>query len=322
MVAAVRTTVLIATRDRPPLLRECLDSLAACDLGGAEVLILDQSGGTESAGIVRAAAAGGAPFRHVPLDTRGKSKSLNAGIAMARGDVIMVTDDDCVVAPGWLHAFHDVFENEGGDGRVLVTGRVLPGRHAPDGTPPPSCIEEPRPSDYSGRPGREVMYQNWAVPRRAFEEVGPFDERLGPGAPLRNAEDNDMAYRLLRAGYRILYRPQVVVWHNGWRSREGIISLKWDYGVGQGAFYVKHICRGDLHIAGRFARDALRLARHAATSLLRGDPHASRGNATFLAGLLTGGALMAPRAFRRTPWDPPVPRPAAGAWRRPRGKER
>ena len=295
MVAAPLTTVLVCTRDRPGLLSECLASIAACRLDTAEVLVCDQSADGASGEVVRRAASGGAPFRHVPLDTRGKSRSLNAGIARARGERIVLTDDDCVVAPDWLARIDEVFAREGGDGRVVVTGRVLAGRHAPDGTPPPSCIDDPTPHDYAGQLGREVLYQNWAVPRRIFEEVGPFDERLGPGGPLRNAEDNDIAYRWLRAGYRILYRPAITVWHNGWRSREGIWSLKWDYGVGQGAFYAKHALAGDLHLAGRFVRDSARLARHSVTSLLRADPFSSRGNATFLIGLWTGAARMTPR---------------------------
>src|SRR5262249_1593842 len=160
----------------------------------------------------------------------------------------------------------------------------------------PSCIEDPEPHDYCGKLDREVMYQNWAVPRKAFDEVGLFDERLGPGGPLRNAEDNDMAYRWLRAGYRILYRPQLVVRHNGWRSRSEIASLKWDYGVGQGAFYAKHLMRGDPHMAARWGRDVFRLTRHAAGSLVKGDTVSFRENATFLSGLLLGSALMAPQA--------------------------
>jgi len=297
MVAVPRTTVLVCTRDRPEMLAECLASIAACRLDGVEVIVCDQSEGDASGVVVRGAGAGGAPFHHVPLGTRGKSRSLNAGIARARGERLVLTDDDCVVAADWLDRIEEVFAAEGGDGRIVVTGRVLAGRHAPDGTPPPSCIEDPSPHDYSGRLGREVLYQNWAVPRRIFDEVGLFDERLGPGGLLRNAEDNDMAYRWLKAGFRILYRPSITVWHNGWRSREGIYALKWDYGVGQGAFYAKHALRGDGHLAGRFARDTLRLARYSVTSLIKADATSSRGNATFLLGLWTGAARMAPRVI-------------------------
>ena len=79
-----------------------------------------------------------------------------------------MTDDDCEVADDWLAAFDREFDAASGDGRVVITGRVLPGRTGPDGMPPPSCISDPEPHDYSGRIGREVVYQNWAAPRRIF----------------------------------------------------------------------------------------------------------------------------------------------------------
>ena len=286
-----RTSILIATRNRPALLQECLESLVRCGLEDAEVLVLDQSGDDRSQAVVQA--LGEDRLRYARLDVPGKSRALNAGIAMARGERIALTDDDCVVAEDWLQAMDRAFREAGDDPRVVICGRVLAGRHAPDGEPPPSCVSDPHPRRYAGRLGRDVVYQNWAVRRGVFDEVGGFDERLGPGAILRNAEDNDMAYRWLRAGYQVHYHPEIVVVHNGWRCRKELYALKWDYGVGTGAFYAKHFCRGDGHLAGRFLRDSLRLSRDTVTSLLQADLHSTRGNATFVLGLWTGAVRMA-----------------------------
>jgi GT2 family glycosyltransferase len=215
---SVTTSILVATRNRPELLRECLESLVRCGLEDAEVLVLDQSGDGQSEALVRELGVDRLRYTRLPLP--GKSRALNAGIAMARGARIALTDDDCEVAEDWLKAMDRAFKEAGEDRRVVICGRVLPGRHAPDGQPPPSCVTDPEPRRYSGRVGRDVVYQNWAVRRAVFDEVGGFDERLGPGGVLRNAEDNDMAYRWLRAGYEVLYRPEIVVRHNGWRRRE------------------------------------------------------------------------------------------------------
>lgn len=298
---AVGTTVLIATRNRPQFLRECLESLRRCDCSDTEILVLDQSDGRESESVVSGFSDRGMPLRHFPLRSRGKSRALNAGIRRARGSRIVLTDDDCTVAEDWLAAIDRAFSDAGDDPGVVITGQVLAGRHAPDGTPPPSCIENPEPAEYAGKLGREVVYQNWAVRREIFDRVGLFDERLGPGGVLRNAEDNDMAYRWLASGCRVLYRPEIVVRHNGWRSRTELIALKWDYGVGQGAFYAKHACRGDGHMAGRFLRDAFRQSRFAAGDLLKGELFSFRANLTFLAGLLAGASSMAFRTMRREP---------------------
>ncbi len=45
-----------------------------------------------------------------------------------------------------------------------------------------------------------------------FAPVGPFDERLGPGAA-GHEEETEMSARLRRAGYRIGYSPNAVVYH-------------------------------------------------------------------------------------------------------------
>jgi len=304
---SVTTSILIATRNRPALLRECLESLLRCGLEDAEVLVLDQSADGQSEALVRE--LGGDRLRYTRLPVPGKSRALNAGIAMARGARIALTDDDCVVAEDWLRAMDQAFRETGDERRVVICGRVLPGRHAPDGEPPPSCISDPEPRRWAGRVGRDVVYQNWAVRRTAFDEVGVFDERLGPGGVLRNAEDNDMAYRWLRAGYEVLYRPEIVVQHNGWRRREELYALKWDYGVGQGAFYAKHFCRGDGHLAGRFVKDSLRIARDAVTSLVKADLHSARGNATFLTGLWAGAVRMALISGRAGPSRGATPAP-------------
>jgi GT2 family glycosyltransferase len=70
--------------------------------------------------------------------------------------------------------------------------------------------------------------------------VDRFDERLGPGTAYPSAEDNDYAYRLLKAGYQIVYCPKAIVYHQAWRTGEQYLPLRWNYGVGRGAVYAKH----------------------------------------------------------------------------------
>ena len=47
----------------------------------------------------------------------------------------------------------------------------------------------------------------------ALDRVGPFDERLGPGAS-GTSEDVDFARRLRREGFRIGYMREAVVYHS------------------------------------------------------------------------------------------------------------
>jgi GT2 family glycosyltransferase len=91
--------------------------------------------------------------------------------------------------------------------------------------------------------------------RSVFDEVGFFDERLGPGTTFPAAEDNDFGFRLLESGYRICYAPEAILYHRAWRSKREYLLLGWKYGVGRGAYYAKHMSLRDRYMLSRMLRD-------------------------------------------------------------------
>ena len=59
---------------------------------------------------------------------------------------------------------------------------------------------------------RGVLGANMAFRSSALRQVGPFDERLGPGAG-GHEEETEMSQRLRRRGFRIGYAPDALVLH-------------------------------------------------------------------------------------------------------------
>ena len=236
----------------------------------------------------------------------GRSRALNAGWPLARGEWVAIIDDDCEPEPDWL-AWLDAEARRAGP-RDVVAGRVMPGPIPPGKAFPPATLMDPLPAEYAGRIDRDLVHPNIALPRGVFEEIGPFDPRLGVGTPLPGGEDNDFGYRLLRASWRILYRPAPTVVHRAWRSEEERATLKRSYGIGQGAFYAKHLAAADTFIGYRFARDVLRTARAAAGAAVRGRGRESRGHLAFLRGLFGGAWKMSVLMARygRTPGNEPA----------------
>lgn len=279
-------SILVPTRNRPDLAATCARSVLALDPPSAELLVCDQSDGEETRRAVEAAAAGDVRVRVVSVSGRGRSRALNGGIPEARGRWIVMTDDDCEPVPGWLQAFE--LEADRAPARAGIVGRVLAGPAEPGLAPPPSTLEDPEPADYAGRIDRDVVYPNFAVPKAVFDEIGLFDERLGVGTRIPGGEDNDFGYRMLRAGWKILYRPAPAVIHRAWRTHEARLALRRDYGIGQGGFYAKHVLRADPFIAWRFAKDLVRNGRYLLGALARGRIHDARGSARFLSGLPVG----------------------------------
>ncbi len=292
-------SVLIPTRNRPDMITNCLRALQAQAHPAFEVLILDQSPGDGTREAVAAAAGGDPRVRHVPVTGVGRSRGLNAGIPLARHPWLIMTDDDCEAAPDWLASMEE--EALRGGPRAAIVGRVAAGPVGPGMAPPPSTLEDPDPVDHAGRLPYDPIYPNLALPRAAFDEVGLFDERMSVGTSLPGGEDNDLGYRLLKAGWRILYRPGPTVIHRAWRDTASRAALKRDYGLGQGAFYAKHMAALDPYIAYRFARDVLGTCRAAGGAVLRGWPQEARNQMAFLGGLLGGAARMTLLALKGVP---------------------
>ena len=238
------------------MLKACLDSIAACRPRPAEVVVVDQSGDQRVADLVAGREEPG--VRHVPSEARGVAAARNAGLQAAAHDIVLMTDDDCTVAPDWVGTGARLVA---GAADLIVTGRVLP---ADDSEGIPSTIVETERREYTGTRSAGVLYTgNVALHRAAVLAIGGFDEAL------ETAEDNDLCYRWLTAGHRLAYEPSMVVWHHDWRSPAELDRLYVSYWRGQGALYAKHLSRGDLRMV-RFAGRDLYTALRALAGALRG----------------------------------------------------
>jgi GT2 family glycosyltransferase len=246
-------SVVIPTVGRVELLDACLASLAACRPRAAEVLVVDQSGGDRVADVVERHG-----MRRLGSDGRGISRAMNEGMAAALFDRVLVTHDDCVVAEDWV----GVAADELADGTdLIVTGRVEPGGGDPRLVP--STKTEPTPHDFTGELVCGALYpNNMALSRGAVLAFGGFDERLW------FAEDNDLSYRWLRAGRRMRYQPEMVVWHRDWREPDELTRVYREYWHAQGVFYAKHLLRRDRAVLGFLATDVHQAARYLVARLL------------------------------------------------------
>ena len=254
-------SVAIPTIGRAEGLEACLLSLSRCRPRAAEVLVVDQSGNERIADLVHRFAGAGASL--VACRGRGIGLAANTGLRAATRDIVLVTHDDCTVTPSWVGVGHDRMAANPG---AIVTGRVRAGG---DPRAVPSTIDDPLPRDYSGRLSVGALFaNNMGLPSAAVISIGGFDERF-----LTAAEDNDLCYRWLRAGRRLLYEPELVVWHHDWRSEEELEKLYVRYARSQGMLYAKHLRRRDLKVLPFLARDLYEGIRASAGGLLlRGRP--------------------------------------------------
>ncbi|HEY8720518.1 glycosyltransferase family 2 protein [Pengzhenrongella sp.] len=288
---APSTSVVICSRGRPDLLIDAVNSVLAMHRLPTELVVVDQSDQPQpelAAGTLQRATSVALTYLWSP--DRGLSRARNVGLAAATGEILAFLDDDMLVDADWLDTFVRALTSrtEQRD-RHVISGRVAAGTPEVPGAWAPSTIADPEPASYTGRLRKDVLFAgNCAMFRSVFDVVGTFDERLGAGSSLPSAEDNDLGYRLLAAGFTLEYLPAAVAVHRAWRRENAQPSLRYDYGRGQGAFYVKHILRGDRFMLRRFAGDVYGHLARAVVLLARARLREARNDLAYTWGLVVG----------------------------------
>jgi glycosyltransferase involved in cell wall biosynthesis len=102
--AAPQISVLIATHDRPELLRNCLEGFVEQTIPASEyevVVVDDGSSGNEAAALRRKLSLR-LPLTHTRIEHAGRSAAKNLALMLARGELVLFFDDDDVPAPDLL----------------------------------------------------------------------------------------------------------------------------------------------------------------------------------------------------------------------------
>lgn len=219
-----RPTVIIPTKNRAGVVTELLSSLGALDdveKIRPEIIVADNDSHDSTHENVQSIANNfPTTIKVIKVTRRGKSAAMNEALKVATGDVVAFLDDDVVVDKTWLTAVENFFRR--GEHRV---GQGIIRLPAPDKDDPElvQLIERFRTIpklEYKKKIDRihSLNGANFFAARAVCEQVGGFDERLGPGAA-GTSEDVEFARRLLRANIRIGYAPQAIVYHRVDRSR-------------------------------------------------------------------------------------------------------
>lgn len=284
MTERVPASLLIPTIGRPQLLRALLESVRHGDTWPSEVVVVDQSGTGETRAVVEDFTDLRA--RTVSAERRGVAHARNVSMREAAYDRFLGVDDDCTVASDWVRLSYAYLD---ADPTAIITGRVP---QAGEASAKIWSRDDRELRDYTGTINCAALYPaNMAADRRGILEIGGFDERLPA------AEDNDLTYRWLRAGRRLVYHPDLVVWHHTWRTHEELNTLYVGYGRAQGAFYAKHLRRGDLRMLRFIVSDVAHAVGGLLASVVRGGPRWTYWRRGILKGL-AGGLAEGWRTFR------------------------
>ena len=201
---APRVSVIVPAFNEEKTIVAAVESILASDYPSFEVIVVDD-GSTDATGSLIARLEGREHVTVLKKENGGKASALNAGIAVARGEVVLCTDADSLFLPGTLGKFARWF--------------VDPGIHAVCGNDTPLDPHGPlrkvlavtthigtgyvRRALSTLRVIPVISGNACAVRTESLRNVGGFTEIWG--------EDLDLTFKLHRAGARIVYDSDALV---------------------------------------------------------------------------------------------------------------
>jgi glycosyltransferase involved in cell wall biosynthesis len=203
-------SVVVATRDRGPLLDTLFDALARQEQAPAFEVVVVDDGSTDDTWDqlreqVHTSAIALTVLRH-PTN-RGQGPARNLGVAHARGEVVAFTDDDCRPESGWLADLTGPLLAAASNVRLVAQGRT----RADDLDAGPWSR-----SIWIDRPTWLFETCNVAYRRVDFVEAGGFpgaEEAIAEANGRLIGEDAILGWRVMAGGASLLFRPNAVVAH-------------------------------------------------------------------------------------------------------------
>ncbi|MEL6880079.1 MAG: glycosyltransferase family A protein [Cyanobacteria bacterium J06607_10] len=235
-------SVVIATRDRGRRVTHTVESALKnlSTYSNFEIIVVDQSADNHSQQAMQAY-EDRPDVVYVRSHTKGLARARNLAIARAKGELIAITDDDCVVSESWLREICKAFRQY--PGVSILFGNVLPGEHDSSAGFIPSYRRQQarvisRAIDKNDVDGIGACM---ALRKQIWQHLGGFDEMLGVGGIMQSSSEGDLVLQALYKGYQVCEIPNIVVVHNGFRSWEAGAALIERYWYGTGAMFGKHL---------------------------------------------------------------------------------
>jgi succinoglycan biosynthesis protein ExoA len=232
-------SVLLPTLNERTFIRDCLDSLLAQDYPNLiEILVLDggSTDGTVDVAAADVAAAEGRVVRVIPNGGITAAAAMNLGIATARGEIVVRADAHTLYAPDYVSRCVDALEAGPAvvGGLMRAVGTTNFGRAVAAVTSSPAGVGPGRFHYARDAADVETVYLG-AWRRETVEAVGGFDERLQWGA-----EDQELNYRLRRAGGRIRLDPSIRSWYFPRSTPRALWRQYYNYGLCKASTLKKH----------------------------------------------------------------------------------
>jgi cellulose synthase/poly-beta-1,6-N-acetylglucosamine synthase-like glycosyltransferase len=195
-----------------------------------EIIVVDNNSTDDTPDIVK-----NLGVIHVVEYKRGTAAAKNAGIRLAKGNIIAFVDGDCIATEGWLKNIVSGFEKS--DIGCIAGGITA---KEDDSLSPlerffirKGYLSQAQHVENSFLPFAAMA--NAAYRKEVFDKIGLFDEELLIG------EDADLSWRMqLFTDYRVAYVPEAIVFHPYESRPEELFRQKRRHAFGSVMLYKKY----------------------------------------------------------------------------------
>ena len=199
-------SVIVPAYNAEGHIRACLDALRAQSVAPAEIIVVDDGSTDATAKLVRE------NYPQVKLVTQpnqGPARARNHGARIAKSEIIVFIDSDCVAEKDWLQEMMSPFSDEqvvGVQGAYKTRQKSLVAQFDQ------MDIEYRYARMYESQAAKKLDWiatYSAAYRKKLFLACNGFDETF----PRASGEDAELSYRLSARGHVLRFNPRAVVYH-------------------------------------------------------------------------------------------------------------
>ena len=216
-MAQPRASVIIPTRGRDACVRQTLRDLSMQQYREFDIWVVDQN---DAALVGLENETGGIFLHHERMAPLGSHAGRNHAIFKTAAEICIFVDDDVRLDSRFVGAHVEIYQ-QSSISVASIAGRVI---QPCDGFTEEQMRKMGQPARYNRWLGRvsgnfvgsqsaavdHIHECNFSAKTSALREIGGFNEEFQGNAYFEGA---DLALRLIKAGYQVVYRPEILLTH-------------------------------------------------------------------------------------------------------------